>query len=131
MKTQVINVTEWADLDADPINCPQGHTSIERGAKHTGSGYWCGECGLRYVYRIIEQEKASQEKVVRSKDVMEALCAAFESVKHQTLPVSEVGHTVYKKLLAVPEFYASELRPTPATLSEKDTTSSDRSAITV
>lgn len=57
MKTEVINVTEWADLDADPVNCPQGHMSIERGAKHTGSGYWCGECGLRYVYRIIEQEK--------------------------------------------------------------------------
>lgn len=127
MKTRVIDVAEEADLDADPINCPQGHTSIERGAKHTGSGYWCGECGLRYVYRIVEQEK-SREKVVRSKDVMEALSAAFESMKHQTLPVAEVGHAVYKKLLVIPEFHATELHSISASVSEKDDTSSDRSA---
>lgn len=57
MPTQIIKVTAWADLDADPVNCPRGHTSIERGAKSTGSGYWCSECRLRYVYEIIERDE--------------------------------------------------------------------------
>lgn len=51
-------------------------------------------------------------KVVRSKDVMEALCAVFDSVKGQTLPVSQVGFLVYKGLLPVPEFYVT-VSPTP------------------
>lgn len=51
-------------------------------------------------------------KVVRSKDVMEALSNVFDSVKHQTLPVSEVGYLVYQKLLAVPEFYSADLQST-------------------
>lgn len=54
------------------------------------------------------------DKVVRSKDVMDALLSAFELLKGQNLPVSEVGYHVYMKLLIVPEFYvtSTELRPT-------------------
>lgn len=81
METRIIKVTEWANLDADPVNCPQGHTSIERGAKATGSGYWCSECQVRYVYEIILSRSAvtyhksrKHETSVYSED---SLCVAI------------------------------------------------------
>ncbi len=84
-------------------------------ASTSGSGR-CLECGGERVIgeHTYESEQAKfphLAKVVRSKDIMEALCEVFESLKGQTLPVSEVGYSVYRKLLTVPEFQANDLQP--------------------
>lgn len=50
---------------------------------------------------------AEDQKMVYSKDVMEALDKTFDSLGRQKLPVSEVGFAVYRGLAKVPEFYAN------------------------